>query len=425
MDPLSAVSLAGTVVGLVDFLFKLVSTGYHLSSENGIELTVYGKVETAAEDLTKYTARLKPILQTPGETAPVHAPDEGFTDEECEVMRRVCKESEAIAKRLSDVLEELKARDATPRAVRVIKSGILAMWNGREIEELRERLEELRQSVDSTILRAMSRRLLHIKLDTSAILDKLDKQTRQITKSLLQSQRDIIEDSKSRDLAVAQLLNRYESLLAADNYSAEDNKDHDGAEKDGYWRKAIKRKARDEKDIRKKATEEILNSLWFASVTERLEQVSEAHQKTFEWIFKPPPEVEQGHEGTLWSDFVDWLESDNGLYWITGKAGSGKSTLMKYIARHPRTKAHLLRWSEKHRLLKSAFFFWNSGSKEQRSQEGLIKTILFDILGKAPELVPVVFPVEWANCYNTKIKSTWNFRSVSNAPKNVSTWHII
>ncbi|KAK7697592.1 hypothetical protein SLS64_013411 [Diaporthe eres] len=411
MDPLSAISLAGTVVGLVDFLFKLVSTGYHLSSKSGIDLTVYGKVETAAEDLTKYTARLKPILQTPGDVAQPQASNEGFTNEECEVMRRVCNESEAIAARLSAVLEELKARDTTPRAAQVIKLGILAMWNGREVEELRARLDELRQSVDSTILRAMSRRLLHVKLDTSAIFDKLDRQTAQITESLLQSQRYTAEDSKSRDLAVAQLLNRCESLLSAENYSAENNKDNDGAEKVEYRRKAVERKAREEKDVRKQATEEILNSFWFASVTERLEQVSEAHKKTFDWIFKPPPEVEQGNEGTLWSDFVDWLESNNGLYWITGKAGSGKSTLMKYIARHPRTKAHLLQWSGNHRLLKSAFFFWNSGTKEQRSQEGLMKTILFDTLRKAPELVPVVFPLEWSNWYNTKLKSSWSFRS--------------
>jgi putative ribosome biogenesis GTPase RsgA len=29
--------------------------------------------------------------------------------------------------------------------------------------------------------------------------------------------------------------------------------------------------------------------------------------------------------------FADWLENDGGIYWIAGKAGSGKSTLMKYL----------------------------------------------------------------------------------------------
>lgn len=38
-----------------------------------------------------------------------------------------------------------------------------------------------------------------------------------------------------------------------------------------------------------------------------------------------------------WNDFVAWLEEGDGLYWIAGKAGSGKSTLMKYIASHPST----------------------------------------------------------------------------------------
>lgn len=427
MDPLSAVSLAGTVVGLVDFLIKLITTGYHLSSEGGISVSVYVKVETAAEDLTKYTSRIKPVLQKSSETAPAQDVEhEEFTEEEREVMQRVCNESEAIAKRLAEVLEELQSnsKKPIPRAVRVIKSGIVAIWNKREIEELTARVEELRRNVDSTIVRAMSRRLLDVKLDTSAILDKLDKQTRLITESLLQSQRHVAEDSLSRDLAVAQLLNRCESMLAVEDYSAGTKKTKQiGLGQKNRDLEKIKRKARDETVVRQKATEEVLNSLWYASVAERFENVSEAHKKTFDWIFEQPPELEQGSEGTLWSAFIDWLEGDNGIYWITGKAGSGKSTLMKYIVRHPCTKASLSRWSDDHRLLMSSFFFWNSGSKEQRSQEGLLKSILFDILKQAPDLVSVAFPLEWSKCYNKNLKSAWSFQSVSNPPRNYYIWH--
>lgn len=28
---------------------------------------------------------------------------------------------------------------------------------------------------------------------------------------------------------------------------------------------------------------------------------------------------------------AEWLESGSGVYWISGKAGSGKSTLMKHL----------------------------------------------------------------------------------------------
>ncbi len=42
--------------------------------------------------------------------------------------------------------------------------------------------------------------------------------------------------------------------------------------------------------------------------------VSEAHENTFLWILE-----------------ADEAESDQRLYWITGKAGSGGSTLMKFF----------------------------------------------------------------------------------------------
>jgi hypothetical protein len=40
-----------------------------------------------------------------------------------------------------------------------------------------------------------------------------------------------------------------------------------------------------------------------------------------------------------------WLSSGNGIYHISGKLGSGKSTLMKFLCEHKRTKAELQNWA--------------------------------------------------------------------------------
>lgn len=45
-----------------------------------------------------------------------------------------------------------------------------------------------------------------------------------------------------------------------------------------------------------------------------------------------------------WDSFVDWLKSDLPVYWITGKPGSGKSTLMKFLISDSRTLAALKEW---------------------------------------------------------------------------------
>jgi hypothetical protein len=80
----------------------------------------------------------------------------------------------------------------------------------------------------------------------------------------------------------------------------------------------------------------ILQSLQFPTMTDRYEAIKEAHAKTCKWIFQKAQDVKQP-----WSDFSEWLEHGNGIYWISGKAGSGKSTLMRYIRDNSRLQALL------------------------------------------------------------------------------------
>lgn len=82
----------------------------------------------------------------------------------------------------------------------------------------------------------------------------------------------------------------------------------------------------------------LLESLRFPTMNYRHESISEAYTKTFEWIFRRP-------EDALWHDFVKWLETGTGIYWINGKPGSGKSTLMKFVVEQEQTRGHLEKWA--------------------------------------------------------------------------------
>jgi len=150
---------------------------------------------------------------------------------------------------------------------------------------------------------------------------------------------------------------------------------------------------------------EILGSLQFQSMRERFEAVDESHATTFAWVFRPIQNTVQYAEGRRWGEFGAWLESGTGLYWINGKAGSGKSTLMKYIVSHDKTSSLLRRWAENLKLCTSDFFFWNSGSKQQCSQAGLFRSLLYEILGQHPELIPTVLPAQWGARYSAKCQA--------------------
>lgn len=135
----------------------------------------------------------------------------------------------------------------------------------------------------------------------------------------------------------------------------------------------------------------ILQSLRFPAIDHRHIEIPEAHCKTFRWILDES--FDQPYE---WSNFVQWLKSGKGLYWISGKAGSGKSTLMRFIFDHKDTRSHLQDWAQGFDLEIAGFFFWNSGTLEQRSQSGLLRSLLYQVLCRRPDLVREVFPDEWS-----------------------------
>lgn len=129
----------------------------------------------------------------------------------------------------------------------------------------------------------------------------------------------------------------------------------------------------------------ILRSLAFRHINDRFDMVDPPYKETYEWIFSDP---KTSHKP--WSNFPLWLSNKNvaeSCYWVNGKAGSGKSTLMKYISQDPRFREGLERWAHPHRLSVTSFFFRNLGNNLQNSQEGLLRSILFGVFSEDPQLM--------------------------------------
>ena len=134
-------------------------------------------------------------------------------------------------------------------------------------------------------------------------------------------------------------------------------------------------------------TNQILDALHFRSIVERRTAISKAHQRTFEWIYD-----DRVSKTSSWDNLHEWLRAGRGCYWINGKAGSGKSTVMKYVLENQRTTKALQEWSCSSELVVAPFFFWYAGTPLQKSQIGLLRALLLDVLNPRPHLVPVLFP---------------------------------
>jgi len=155
-----------------------------------------------------------------------------------------------------------------------------------------------------------------------------------------------------------------------------------------------------ERKIRRLISDEILQSLHFETISERFENVDENHMNTFGWIFRSDQDGAQNSHARQRSNFRSWLESGTGIYWVNGKAGSGKSTLMKYIVNHRDSSSLLRSWAGGLKLCIVYFFFWNSGTSMQCSQAGLFRSLLYSTLSQHPELIPTVLPTHWAKRYS-------------------------
>jgi hypothetical protein len=136
----------------------------------------------------------------------------------------------------------------------------------------------------------------------------------------------------------------------------------------------------------------ILALLRFPGMNDRHQRIYESYRETFEWIYEDPQEA-----GNPWDNFVSWLQNDNNnrIYWITGKPGSGKSTLMKFLNDDPRTLQYLNLWANKHRLITAGFYFWNSGTTYQMSRIGLLQSLLYQALQNCREFAVRLFQERW------------------------------
>jgi hypothetical protein len=116
------------------------------------------------------------------------------------------------------------------------------------------------------------------------------------------------------------------------------------------------------------AQQHIRKSLAFPNMRGRFETVEIAHCETFRWIFKAGPKQQSKHAPLItdpkdsnygfdyWPDndqgvrragelFTTWLKFGSGIFHVSGKLGSGKSTLMKFLCEHPDTKLKLAEWA--------------------------------------------------------------------------------
>ncbi|KAM3416093.1 hypothetical protein BST61_g9574 [Cercospora zeina] len=110
----------------------------------------------------------------------------------------------------------------------------------------------------------------------------------------------------------------------------------------------------------------VVKSLNFPELGARQANIRNAFRDTGEWAL--------GH-----SDYARWRGSDRGTFWIVGKPGAGKSTLMKFL--HSQAE----RGKSEYEFV-FGFFFNARGNTLEKTTNGLYRALLFELFTAFPEL---------------------------------------
>jgi hypothetical protein len=117
----------------------------------------------------------------------------------------------------------------------------------------------------------------------------------------------------------------------------------------------------------------LLDSLKFKQIDARQMTIKTAHAKTCRWLLKS-------------EQYLNWLDTTkagehHGFLWIKGKAGTGKSTLMKFaLVNAPKMmKDHIV----------ISFFFNARGEDMEKSTIGTYRSLLLQLLERLPALQSV------------------------------------
>ncbi|KAI6386511.1 hypothetical protein MCOR23_011360 [Pyricularia oryzae] len=159
-------------------------------------------------------------------------------------------------------------------------------------------------------------------------------------------------------------------------------------------------------DMSSKRHEIFLKSLKFPGMNERRNAIEESHEETFRWALNDVgaasdesnsesdesnsesddsnseldgsnSELDGSNSRLQWHRITDWLDSNHAIYWVSGKAGSGKSTFMKYLIDHPTTERLLCQRRPGTRIL--SHFFWRPGSDLQKNIKGFFCNLLHQL----------------------------------------------
>jgi len=277
MDPLTAIGLAGNIITFIDVSSKVLSKAKQVYDSASGATSENDELESLTKSLKDVAerARQKPVSAT-------HSSHFNLSITSETVLDNLSQQCIKVADELLEVLESVKVK-GEGRKLKSAVQAVKSVWKQDDIDAIQRRLDR----ISKQLMDGMS-------------MDQLEQINRRLREMAVENTR--LEANRAKE--ISQLRQDLNSAMDGINSKVEEERIP------GAWL-VLSDTARLGQAYF--AEQVILQSLRFASIESRHEAISKEHSRTFSWIF----------EESSPTKFVEWLKGEDGVYWISGKPGSG------------------------------------------------------------------------------------------------------
>ncbi|KAF7561149.1 hypothetical protein G7046_g2983 [Stylonectria norvegica] len=276
----------------------------------------------------------------------------------------VAKACQRIAADLNDEITIIVGQSNKGNVAATLKTAVKMKWRRRRLEAMEKKLADAQRLMETSLniricnkVDMASIELGSVNRDLRSFIQQYNQGQRTTSGLILKEVRDATNDVTAHVTRTEVSINQHITATSDASFSR------------------VSGKMRQLKLEVESSTEHtrLLNSFKFPAMNERRNQVAENYESTFRWIHEENPSSSKS-----WDSFPKWLNSNDPIYWISGKAGSGKTTLTKYLLNHQSTRSLLELW--KPDVIVISHFLWRPGNAMQRNIKGFLCSVIYQLL---------------------------------------------